>query len=799
MSHYQHRLMLLLLGILLIFFITATLVILSHQRQSLFQEEKKHAQLELNLMGEFITESLLKGDFSTVNQFLITWSEQHQHIVELQATFKNGFALLNYQQAAPTAVKVLTLNYLVHFPPDNFLKLEMTRDLTAIHIVVMQLGWQLAMLFVVIIVLLGVILWVTLTRLALIPLEKEINQRTRQLQKSHEQMQLILAAAGDGICGLDELGMASFVNPAAAKMLGIEPPDKLIGQPFDEIVYPQQKVIDRHFPLCAFAQISDHYHSEQEVFYRQNGQAFPVECRVNTIREQGEIVGAVVVFQDITQRKEAEEALRTAKEQAEQAQLVAVAANQAKSVFLANMSHELRTPLNGILGYAQIFKRDKQLTAKQQGGIDVIARSGEYLLTLINDILDLSKIEAGKIEIANSDFHFGRFLQTLVALFKMRAEQKGIALVFEAPSALPSCIRGDEVRLRQVLANLLGNAVKFTVQGGIYFKIMVLSYIDQTVTLRFLIEDSGIGIAEDKLDKLFCPFQQGEINNYKAEGTGLGLTISQRIVEKMGGNIQVESKFGHGSRFWFDLQVFEVPELLYFEQPVIEAPIIGFEGGARNILVVDDREENRSFLLNLLGNLGFQVLEATQGGEALAMAKNWSPHLIITDLVMPVMDGFELARQVRKDVALKEVPILATSASILDIQQQETREAGCNDFIGKPIRAELLLEKMGILLGLIWIRDKINPVKELPVLESEIIASVESVGKSASKVKLSAEQSEILLDLAMMGDLKGIVDTLQIWVREEVHLQAFAEQICELAKEFEEKKIYDLIEEAAEK
>ena len=449
--------------------------------------------------------------------------------------------------------------------------------------------------------------------------------------------------------------------------------------------------------------------------------------------------------------------------------------DRAKSQFLANMSHELRTPLNGILGYAQILKKGKTITDQQKSGLNIIHQCGEHLLNLINDVLDISKIEARKMELYPKNFHFPEFLEAIAEICRIRAEQKGIELIYETLTPIPKAVRADEKRLRQVLINLLGNAVKFTEQGYITFKV---GYHQEK--FRFQVEDTGIGIAKEKLEEIFLPFQQVGEKIRETEGTGLGLTISRQLAELMGGDLKVESTLGKGSVFWLDL---DLPEVEWIDvADISENNIIGFKGLKRKILVVDDKWANRSVLVNMLEPLGFEVLEATNGLDGLNKAHQFQPNIILLDLVMPVMDGFEATRRLRMMPELQGVVVIAISASVFDFDHQQSREVGCDGFLPKPVREADLLEKVRVHLGLEWVYEEIDTKVQL---------SSENSGLSTqdSLVVPPAQEVASLLDLAMRGDLKGIIqETTRL---QELNQQwvPFATHLRQLAKSFKGKQI----------
>ncbi|MBD1846732.1 response regulator [Cyanobacteria bacterium FACHB-63] len=439
-------------------------------------------------------------------------------------------------------------------------------------------------------------------------------------------------------------------------------------------------------------------------------------------------------------------ALQAAKEEAEASKLKADIANQAKSEFLANMSHELRTPLNGILGYAQILQRSYSLTAKDQKGIEIIHQCGSHLLTLINDVLDLSKIEARKLALHPTEFYFPAFLQSVVEMCRIKAEQKNITFQYTAKD-LVTAISADEKRLRQVLINLLGNAIKFTDRNGkVTFEVRTQKLEGGNYRIRFQVSDTGVGMTPEQIEKIFLPFEQVGDTKRQAEGTGLGLSISQSIVALMSSELNVESQPGIGSTFWFEIDVPEAIDWSATSRTAPQGTIIGYEGQRRKILVVDDRWENRAILAGLLEAIGFELIEAIDGREGLNAAKCSRPDLIITDLLMPVMDGFELLKQLRQTETVERIPVIVSSASVFELDQHKSIEAGADAFLAKPVPAGVLLELLQRFLQLQWIYGTLETAEPL----SDVNSTNEMIAPSKDNLAL-------LYDLTMQGLVNELI------------------------------------------
>ena len=480
-----------------------------------------------------------------------------------------------------------------------------------------------------------------------------------------------------------------------------------------------------------------------------------------------------------------------------EAKQAADAANQAKSEFLANMSHELRTPLNGILGFAQVLEGSPNMTAKNLEGVSIIYQCGSHLLMLINDILDLSKIEARKLDLVVTSVHLPSFLHGVTEICGIRAEQKGIKFNILISDRLPLAIEVDEKRLRQVLINLLGNAIKFTDSGSVTFKVEVISQESkQTINdngqmthqkIRFQIEDTGIGMSLDQLEKIFLPFEQVGEAGQRSEGTGLGLAISQRIAALMGSQIQVQSHLGEGSLFWLDLTV-PVPldhdwlggEKFITDYTLTPQKITGIQGSAPQILIVDDDRNHCSMLTSLLQEIGCRTLEATDGKHGLQVAIEHNPDVILLDLAMPNMDGFELMVHLQANPQTCSIPIIVSSASVFEENRQRSLEAGATAFLPKPLQMDELLSRLRSLLGVEWMYAESSPPKGEQITGSEWVIPSQDVLQQ-------------LYHLAMMGDISAIEGMLRELIEENSQLAPFAAELSKLTANFQTGKIRKLL------
>ncbi len=587
-----------------------------------------------------------------------------------------------------------------------------------------------------------------------------------EVKRLNNQVEYILGATKTGMSIFDTKMRIRYIDPEWQKLYG-----DFEGKNYSEYFMGCSQLPPDYPALQAFA-------SKKSVVFektlpKENNR--PVLITAVPYQDENEEWLVAEVNVDISERKRMEDELRQSKD-------AAVAANRAKSIFLANMSHELRTPLNAILGFSQLLARDATLSEPQQEKMGFINRSGRHLLGLINDVLDIAKIEAGQVMLAPSDFDLQSFLNGIDEMFQSRATAKGLKFTSKIETTVPRYIHADAGKLRQIVINLLGNAVKFTQQGAITLRVAVDdkdhgSEKKDQVTLHFTVKDTGIGIAAEHLKKIFAPFQQIVTRQGDTTGTGLGLAISRNLVQLMGGHITAESTVGKGSTFYFTIPT----ELAKKVKEAEEWPchrVVGLAEGqpAYRILIVEDREESRLLLHTLLQTCGFDVREATNGKEAVALFSSWQPHLVWMDVRMPVMDGLEATRRIKETTAGKKTPVIALTAHAFEEERQQILEAGCDDVIRKPFQEEEIFSAMSQFLDVEYVYE--GPDERRPSLSLNEITS-QALRKIPESLLKDLEQALVELD----------TDRITEYISSIMALQPAAEELMAKAYDFQ----YDIL------
>ncbi|MDJ0599403.1 MAG: ATP-binding protein, partial [Crocosphaera sp.] len=516
-----------------------------------------------------------------------------------------------------------------------------------------------------------------------------------------------------------------------------------------------------------------------------------------TVDEQtfaGSLGDLISLAIEADERQRREKALEQAKEKAE-------AANRAKSQFLANMSHELRTPLNAILGFSQLMHRDASISEEQRSHLEIINRSGEHLLDLINDVLEISKIEAGRNTLKESNLDLQEFLQSLKDLLQVKAESKGLQLLFNIAPDVPQYIKVDQGKLRQILLNLLGNAIKFTKVGHVSLTVTPKpsNPDDRTVRLTFEIQDTGPGIKPKELKLLFKAFQQTETGQKLKRGTGLGLYLSQKFVQLMGGKIKVRSTVSSdldpnvssialykpsGSTFYFELPV-TLADSAQIISHQVKKTVIGLAPNqpTYRILVVDDRFENRQLLIKLLEPIGFEVREAENGQKAVEIWQTWQPNLVWMDMRMPIMDGYQATRKIKASARGQATAIIALTASVFEEHRSLILSAGCDDFIRKPFQEAEIFETMAKHLGVCY------RYQEIPEETQSATVDHQCLGQSLAQMP-----PEWVRELQEVAD-KGLDEQIiQLLSQSETLDLSLKQALQSWANNFEFDKILNLIQ-----
>ncbi|QKF80557.1 ATP-binding protein [Halarcobacter ebronensis] len=563
-----------------------------------------------------------------------------------------------------------------------------------------------------------------------------------KLIDSQKQNKRLLDLAGEGIFGLDSKGRFIFVNPTASELLGYNSKE-LIGQYIN-------KTITKHLTNKA-AQQKERLmlvSKENQTFISKNGKEFPIDYVSTPIFSNNSTIleGSVVVFSDITKRKEYENQLKKATIEAQNA-------NRSKSIFLTNMSHELRTPLNAILGFTTLLKKSKSLINSEKQNIETIHRSGQHLLSLINEILEFAKIEAGKVNIVANDFNLYKLLEEIESLFTSKCEDKALSFRLKIENSVPKYIKCDEKRLRQIFINILGNALKFTEKGSVTVLVEALDS-----KLKVTITDTGIGIKKEALELIFIPFEQINEHKQKQAGTGLGLAITKELIEKMGGKISVESKEDEGSCFCFEVD-YEKIESIEFEEIEADKIIKIKKPTNAKILVADDTKANRDLLVQFLNSYNITTTEAKDGLEVLKLCKEQRFDLIFMDILMPNLDGLQTTLKIKSDNDLKNIPIIAISANVFEDDRQKALNSGADDFLPKPFEERDITHTLEKFLNLEFeYEEKIDFFEEAIVLEKELAIKIKDYAINLdgdSIIKLLKEKE---LNLKTKKEIEKLVE-----------------------------------------
>jgi len=609
-------------------------------------------------------------------------------------------------------------------------------------------------------------------------LEQRVQARTAELRQQTQYLRALIDTLPLWVWLKDMQHRYLATNQANAQACGRQV-EEMLGKSDQELWPPE--LAERYYADDMEVMTSHQRKTVEELIEDENGVVWMETFRAPVLDEDGTVLGIVGAARNISERKAAEEAR-------EKALAEAVRLARQRSEFLAQMSHELRTPLNAILGYAQILRRDtQQLTKRQAAGLATIQESGQHLLTLINDILDLARIEAGKLALYPNEIDLALFLRIVGDIIRVKAEEKSLLFTQVTSPDLPVSVKADDKRLRQILLNLLGNAVKFTDRGEVILRVerMPSPHLgkgrESMARLRFEVQDSGIGMSDDQVARLFQPFEQVSEAHRREGGTGLGLAISQQLVRLMGDHIQVKSQLGRGSIFWFEL------ELPVSTTPLAVLPvqqrIVGYEGARQKILIVDDVPQNRAMLMDALQPLGFEILDAKNGQECLEQLESGKSDLIVMDVMMPVLNGREATRRIRTMPEFAGIPIIIVTASASPEDEAKAYEAGANAFLPKPIEHQTLLKTIGDQLSLQWIYEK--PLQETAEEQAEQVEDL---------VIPPPDEIEKLYRLARLGNMQDIIAYADHLQSLDSQYAAFAKRLRKLAENYQSKAIAALVE-----
>ena len=658
-------------------------------------------------------------------------------------------------------------------------------------------------------------------------LEQVVQERTRELTAANRQLTQEIAERklAENALKESESRLQDIINNTSAVIYLKDRQGRylLINQQHERIFHiPAEKIVqmtdDDFLPqdVAATVRANDRHILDmgvpvqlEEVVPHDDGPHTYISIKFPLSDANGIPYGVCGISTDITERKRMENELKRHRTHLEvlvnertaeldKAKQAAELANRAKSMFLASMSHELRTPLNAILGFAQILERQRNLTVAQHDQVHTIYTSGKHLLTLISDILDISRIEAHKEDVRSDEFNLPTLIQEILSITKVNATEKDLAFRYDNETTLPAIVRGDARKLRQVLLNLLSNAIKYTHAGRVTFRVQRSELGDvedrthhasrvtrhsSLVTLHFQVADTGIGIPQEKLAAIFEPFTQVDRGSGTVEGTGLGLAISRHLLELMGGRLSVESQVGTGSAFTVELAMEVVAEVVETPVTAPEREVIGYAGERKRILLVDDNPANLALLFALLDPLGFEVEAVDDGDKALSSVAQHKPDLILMDLLMPGIDGHEALRRIRNTDGNSRTKIVGVSAAVADKTRVKAFAAECDGFVAKPVELKELLPVLKTQLRLDWIWEDIDATM--------LSASNETASDDADQPEKCPSRATVeeLLEQAERGDFTKIVHILDTLMAEDEAYRMFCDRIRADAKRFDDEAI----------
>jgi predicted ATPase/signal transduction histidine kinase/CheY-like chemotaxis protein/tRNA A-37 threonylcarbamoyl transferase component Bud32 len=625
----------------------------------------------------------------------------------------------------------------------------------------------------------------------------------REVKERESRLTQFINAMPIGVSVHDTTGQITYANQTAHQLSSIPTIPESNTENFAEVCQLYLAGTNQLYPtlkLPYVRSLAGEMVKIEDIEFHLPDKIVPLEVSSTPIvDETGKISYAIATFQDITERKQAEKLLadynrsleqkvleRTLELQREiierkRAEEAAQAANRAKSTFLANMSHELRTPLNAILGFSQLMNRASNLLPEDQENLRIINRSGEHLLTLINQVLDLSKIEAGRATLNETNFDLHRLLGDVKDMFQIQAESRGLKLLVERTPEVPQYVRTDEIKLRQILINLLSNAIKFTSEGGISLRIKNEECSER---ICFEIEDTGAGIDANELETIFEAFVQTKTGQKSQQGTGLGLTIARSFVQLMGGEMTVISAAGRGTIFKFYIKINAV-ESADNKCQLLTRRVIALQSNqpCYRILIADDRADNRELLVKLLSPLGFELYEAKNGIDAIEIWEQYSPHLIFMDMRMPVMDGYEASKRIKATTKGEATAIVAITASSFDEEKAILLSSGCNDFIRKPFKEANIFDALHKHIGVAFVFEEVNSTPVFTETEVNILTE-SALAELPSELVVNLQQGICHLDLEL---IQTVIRQIQ-----EIN-EPLSRAIAGCIKKFQYEQLLDLI------